>query len=153
MLLWPAWVRSVLPQEAAGLNLVFPSGTHWDFSPWMAFTSDTSCQDLEVCCCVFFYFMSFPVVTYWGAEAAPSTGVSSFSQPWEANPKTGWMLLVYPLSSLCWQLGMKDVLCLFAVLDLFSLHCCPLPLKYPFLAPSPKNRYKASNGMSYVTRF
>lgn len=97
-LVWQVWVEAALLQETAGLSLVLPPGTRWDFSPWMAFTSDTSCQDLNICCFGFFAPFFFSVLTFWGAGAAPITGVSPFPQPWEADPKTGWMLLVYLLS-------------------------------------------------------
>ena len=33
MLVWQAWVEAALLQEAAGLSLLLPPGTHWDFSP------------------------------------------------------------------------------------------------------------------------
>lgn len=65
------------------------------------------------------------------------------------------MLLVYPLSpSLCWELGMEEVilaLCLFAVLDLCSVHPLSLALKYPVLAPSPADGRKASGGTGSFT--
>lgn len=89
-----AWVEAALLQEAAGLSLVLPPGTCWEFSHRMAFTSDTSCQDLNVCCFILFFFFFNSVVTFWGAGAASSTGVSPFPWPWEVGPKTGWMPLV-----------------------------------------------------------
>lgn len=55
MLVWQDWVKAALLQEAASLSLVLPPGTRWDFSPWTAFTSDTSCQDLNICCFVFIF--------------------------------------------------------------------------------------------------
>ncbi|XP_054133272.1 nucleoplasmin-3 isoform X1 [Melozone crissalis] len=81
------------PVHLAGWHRI---STHWDFSPWMIFTLDTSSHDLNICCFFFFFFNA--VLTIWEAEAAPSTEVSPFTQPWEGDPKTGWLLLVYPLS-------------------------------------------------------
>lgn len=48
-------------------------------------------QHLLLCFCF------YAVVILGGARAAPSTGVSPFTHSWEGYPKTGWMLLVYPL--------------------------------------------------------